>query len=296
MYEMIEIDKDEWVIGKIKFYSIEKKFGYVYFGIGHWNDEEFYFNSNAVDGIVSEDDFVCFKFEKRGSKIFVTEIKVIDKEFISKNYQDFNPYLKSLLIQYLSLFPKSILTEIENFSNQFDESISELMYSPHFKSEYLDITEFLNDFTLSLEINYREKVGEDTYLWIGYNIKHPKFENCNFNDLTSFKNPILYEIGYQGIFQLRDDFEQNQKAEYEEKIPDLLLKIKEELIRDFHIRKTSDYKLCLKRKFTDEIINSIFENGWLKTEENLDLVFLKFREKAIKPNFFNYRYWLVKKI
>ena len=294
MFETMVDSKTGWRVGKIKFYSIDKNFGYLFDGMGYWNDKERYFNSSAVKNTLRSDDYICFKSSKNEeNKLVITEITLIDKDFVDQYFPQLDYYFK---LKIVSLLPKTLKNEITSVVENFNEKIDELKKDECFSPEYLDINEFINDFVLTLEINYRAKPGDDDSLWIGYILKNKKLDYCFIPDLPNFKNPIISVSGYASFYHLKDSFEENEKDDCENNIPQLLDSIKEIIISDYHIRKKKSFEYELKPMFEEQIKKSICEIGWNETFDKIDNVFVSFTKIAKQNDAFAFRHSLCKKV
>lgn len=198
-----------WKIGKIKFYSEEKKFGYLIDGTGHWDDKEYRFDNNLVSNyIFKNDDFVCVKFEKKENKKIVKSIKLVDRFFFDEYFEELDKYFRYELIEYLD---KNTKKQIDELAETYRGNLDEIKKNLTFKEEKINIEEYLEDFRIELKIFKNNKPGDDAFINILYKISHPKFE---YIPLSDFKTNILSHHGLIDIFEIEKDFVEKEQENY----------------------------------------------------------------------------------
>mgnify|MGYP003608536186 CR=1 FL=1 len=279
-----------WNLGNIKFYSEEKQFGYLIDSHGYWNSKEYYFDKNCINGyLFKTDDKVCFKFkiDAVGKKV-ISEIKLIDEDFLNENFDELHFYFKIQLIEYL---PKEFQIKIKQIAAEYGNKITGMKQDPFFNPEKIEIDDYLNDFKIDLVINTHNKVGDEAFINIFYSISNPKLD---YISIPEFKSSIFSHRGLINIYQIERDFIKNEKKSYEKKIPQLLSELKINLKKNYLVNKTKYYHYSFNYLFEKEIKESICKIGIQKTMEELEIVFMNFIKNVKDDKNYNYKYSVIK--
>ncbi|MFC4094824.1 hypothetical protein [Euzebyella saccharophila] len=268
---------DRWQIGKVKFFSKKKNFGFVYDNTYvHLAKNEYYYDSQVCEGLLFKtDDIVFFKTKLVGNKTKVCQIKLLDKNFYESNIDEFDLDLK---IHCFKFIEDSYNQDIDDICKNFDGEIKELKQLGFFEVEELDITNYLDEFDIKLSINYKSKVGDEDYLHIYYSIIHPLFENVS---IPEFNNTIIWERGIRDLYPMKEDFIKNRQFGYEKLIPKMLEELKKHLCENYIILKGKKFTGFFELSFKDKIRRSIQYYGLRKTKESQNLIFRDFC-KAVK--------------
>jgi cold shock CspA family protein len=282
-------------IGKIKFYHLEKGFGFIIDNEDFYNEEihchdskEYYFKKISLQyENPKKDDYVYFKTDDY-PKDSVKDIYIINKEFLITQSDfldyglrcDLNDIIRKGLIKDFTIYTKELI-------NRFTYKLNEIDIYDDLSFEREDtIDNYIDKIVLNLHIQHNRKVGDDDSLNIFYKLEsldnvfvpEIKIENFEYN---------LYSMqGYTSFYDIKQNFIANEKENCERIIPDVLAKIKKELKEKYKININKNYRHSLKYLFEQELYNSFFEIGIAKTIETIDFIFVNFKQQCKSSRYY----------
>lgn len=280
----------DWRIGRIKFFSKKDNFGFVYDNMYvQSSNQEFYFDCIICDGyLYKTDEVVFYKTKLDGKKEKVSQILPVRKDFYEMLIDDLDLNAK---IDCFRVIENSYIESIEDIFKNFEGQIKKIEKQEFFKPVVLDIRNYLKDFNIKLNIYNYNKVGDDQYLHISYEVINPHFE---FVNIPGFSSTIIKERGMGYVSAILEDFIVNKKIEMEKKIPKMLIELKKHLASNYYVLKGKKYRGYFHMSFKDRLKWSIQFNGLRKTKENQNEIFEDFYRQLVNGVGFNDFMHLVK--
>lgn len=297
----------DWLIGIIKFYSVQKKYGYLtYYNEGSECGKEYYIDDEVIslefkldDKLYQkysfiENDIVLFKKTKskyKDKNKYKYKDKVIEVipslgDFFRDNFDRFSHYERNKVnSDKYRLLRKSFESEVKDIAYQnrhkIDNLIDELMFC-----EDLDIKNFINEFSISIKKKHIKRKHESEYtLSIYYSIKHPLI--ADFIDWDNdFNLSILNRMGYQSeILEISFKFDSLGSSylafKTQEKLDEIKLIIMSnyKVVRRTSIQGSHVYHLL----FQEKIWEFLSKNGFNWVLLNHSQIYKEF-EKDVREN------------